>query len=536
VIRLLFFYLGPLIVLIIFFSIQYSAMVAESRRLHLTAIAENQSNTLNLFLSERIVNLDNLIDDPRFQHPPASANLQIYLDRLKKNSQTFVDIGYFDSSGIQVAYAGPYPSLEKVDYSSEDWFRRLKQSDENFIITDIYLGFRQIPHFTIAVSRNIEGELVILRATLDPGNIYEYMRSLEGANEVFISIVNEDGYYQLVTPHIGTPLESSSIVPPETPRLGAETLKIDGSRITYAYSWLRLADWALIVQPSDPQRGGFFSGFNLRIYIIATAMILLIISVIAFRANKLVEMQMETDRTRAQLEHASKLASVGELAAGIAHEINNPLAVINEEAGLIKDYMNPEFGETMDPERLEEHLNSIQQSVFRCRDITHKLLRFVRKSDVELKTHNINDIIDGVVDGLLMREMQVSNIEIEKNYDPNIPTILTDRNQLQQVILNIINNGVDALEGRPGTITIKTRTENNHVEIAISDTGKGIKPGDIEKLFMPFFTTKEVGKGTGLGLSVSYGIIKSLGGEIKVDSTVGRGSEFTIILPMKPGK
>jgi two-component system NtrC family sensor kinase len=536
VIRLLLFYLGPLIVLIIFFSIQYNALVSESRRLHLTAIAENQSNTLNLFLSERIVNLDNLIDDPRFEHPPTSSNLQIYLERLKMNSQSFIDIGYFDASGIQTAYAGPYPSLEKVDYSSEDWFQSLRKGDERFIITDIYLGFRQIPHFTIAVSRNIGGEEIILRASLDPGNIYEYMRSLEGANEVFISIVNEDGYYQLVTPHIGTPLETSSIVPPQNPRLGAENVKIDGSRITYAYSWLRLADWALIVQPSDNEKQGFFSGYNLRIYIIAAAMIVLIILVIAFRANKLVEMQMETDRTRAQLEHASKLASVGELAAGIAHEINNPLAVINEEAGLIKDYMDPEFGKGMEPERLREHLDSIQRSVFRCRDITHKLLRFVRKSDVELKTHDINGIIDGVVDGLLVRELRVSNIEIEKKYSSDIPSIMTDSNQLQQVILNIINNGVDALEGQAGTISISTRRENNKVLVIIRDTGKGIKPEELEKLFMPFYTTKEVGKGTGLGLSVSYGIIKSLGGEIKVDSTVGKGSEFTIILPFKPGK
>jgi len=536
IIRLLFTYLLPLVILIIYFYIQYNGIVAESRRLHLGAIAENQSNTLNLFLSERIVNLNNIIHDPRLQLPPRSETLRAYLRELKQTSETFVDIGYFDSSGVQTAYEGPYPSLEKRNYGSESWYQKLKSDDENFIITDIYLGFRQRPHFTIAVRRIIDGQFIVMRATLDPEKIYEYMRSLEGAGEVFISIVNKDGTYQLVTPHIGTPLESASIVPPQTPRLGAENVRIDGARITYAYSWLKTADWALIVQRSSDEDQGFLAGFHLKIISISLLLTIVILFIIFNRAGKLAELQKQTDETRLQLEHASKLASVGELAAGIAHEINNPLAIINEEAGLIKDLMNPEFGEPIGQDQLYEHLDTIQESVFRCRDITHKLLRFVRKSDIELKTHDFHQIIDGVVDGLLIHEMEVSNIEISKEYSPNIPQILTDGNQLQQVILNIINNGVDAIGDHPGKITIKTSYNKDKVRTAISDTGSGIEPDKLDKIFLPFFTTKEVGKGTGLGLSVSYGIIKNLGGTIEVNSVVGQGSTFTIILPVNLGK
>ncbi len=536
VIRLLLTYLGPLLLLIIYFNIQYNNLLSESNRLHLTAIAENQSNTLNLFLTERIINLDNVIDDPKLQIPPTSEQLQSYLKVLKKTSETFVDIGFFNPEGVQTAYAGPYPSLEQRNYSSEQWYQTLRQKEENYIITDIYLGFRQRPHFTIAVSRMINDQYVVLRATLDPEKIYEYMLSLEGADEVNISIVNKDGYHQLVTPHMGTALESSSIVPPTTPRLGAEEVEIDNTEITYAYSWLRTADWALIVQRTNPQPQGLLSSVNQTVIIIALPVVLLIILIIITRAKKLVELQMETDRTRAQLEHASKLASVGELAAGIAHEINNPLAVINEEAGLIKDYMNPEFGTPMEPDQLKEHLDNIQHSVFRCRDITHKLLRFVRKSDIEVKSNDIHKVINEVIDGLLMREMAVSNIEIVKNYDTAIPHIQTDGNQLQQVILNIINNAADALEGKPGKITVSTEQEGQYLRISISDTGKGMTHEQMEKIFLPFFTTKEVGKGTGLGLSVSYGIIKSLKGHIEVDSMPGEGSTFTIILPISIGQ
>ncbi len=368
---------------------------------------------------------------------------------------------------------------------------------------------------------------------MSPDKMYEYIRTLSGANEVYTSIVNDEGYYQLVTPHIGTLLESSSLVPDKKPSLGADKVEIEGVTINYAYSWLKNADWALIVQYSKSQDQGIFAGFRSTIVVSAIVIILLTFFVILSRANKIVEMQIEADRTRLQLEHAAKLASVGELAAGIAHEINNPLAVINEEAGLIKDLMNAEYGQPISQEELEDRLTTIQKAVFRCRDITRKLLGFVRKTDIKLKEHDIHQLIDYVVDGLLGKELEVSNVKIFKKYDRSLPSITTDANQLQQVLLNIINNGVDALEGKPGSIEIETYRIKNRIVIAVSDNGCGISPENLTKIFMPFHTTKQVGKGTGLGLSVSYGIIKSLGGKIEVESTLGEGSVFRIELPAK---
>ncbi|UCD18263.1 MAG: histidine kinase [Candidatus Zixiibacteriota bacterium] len=534
VIRLVLTYLAPLLILIIYFYFQYNAMLSESRRLHLKAIAENQANTLDLFLSERLVNLSNLIDDPKFPVPPSPGSLEKYLEKLAKNSETFVDIGYFDSTGVQVSYVGPYPSLENRNYSSEPWYQALR--DEDFVITDIYLGFRQLPHFTIAVRRIIDNHFVVLRSALSPGRIYDYMASLEGANEVLTSIVNRAGYYQLVTPHIGTPLESSSIVPPDHTKLGVEDVNIGGDSFTYGYSWLKTADWALIVQWAHPESEGFLSGMQLRLVIISSLLIFFSIFMILYRSRRLVEFQIESDRTRAQLEHAAKLASVGELAAGIAHEINNPLAVICEEAGLMKDLMDPEFGTPHRPEELTEHLDNIEESVFRCRDITGKLLGFVRQTDMDLREHDIHEILDDVVDGILGPEMAVSNIEVIRDYQHDIPRLVTDKNQLQQVILNIINNAVDAIGGLAGRITITTSNESKNARIAIADTGGGISPELLDKIFLPFFTTKEVGRGTGLGLSVSYGIIKSLGGKIEVESSPGEGSTFSIVLPYKDRK
>jgi two-component system NtrC family sensor kinase len=532
IIRLLLTYMTPLILLTIYFYVQYGVIISEGRRLHLTAIAENQANTLDLFLSERLVNLSNLIDDPKLEIPPSSSKMQVYLEHLKRNSETFIDVGYFDSAGVQAAYAGPFPSLEKRNYGSEDWFVELKNRASNFIITDIYLGFRQRPHFTIAVSRLKDNQYVVLRATLDPEKIYEYITARHGAGEVYTSIVNQAGFYQLVSERIGHPLEASQFIPPVQPSLGSEEVRIDGSSFTYAYSWLRNAHWALIVQWTAGERLGFLSGARLKILVLSAVMIILIFVIIIYRSRKLVTLQMESDRTRAQLEHASKLASVGELAAGIAHEINNPLAVISEEAGLMKDLMNPEFGETAEPEELGAHLDNIQESVFRCRDITRKLLGFVRKTDIDLKPHDIHKLIDGVMDGLLRQEMAVEDIEVIRSYADGIPPLVTDGNQLQQVLLNIFNNAADAIETKPGKITIRTSADDRFIYIAITDTGKGMTPEQMNKIFLPFFSTKEVGKGTGLGLSVSYGIIKSLGGKIEVKSRPGEGSTFTVSLPL----
>jgi two-component system NtrC family sensor kinase len=268
----------------------------------------------------------------------------------------------------------------------------------------------------------------------------------------------------------------------------------------------------------------------------ASIVFLLSLCVIVTRAGKLVEAYIESERNRLQLGQAAKLASVGELAAGIAHEINNPLAAISAEAGLVKDLMSPEFGEPTKPEELVPYLDSIQELVLRCRDITHKLLRFVRKTDVELKEENLHDLIDEVLSDILGHEIELSNVELVKEYDCAVPEILTDGHQFQQVILNMVNNSIDALGENPGKITIATSCAGGELSVKVADTGKGMTAEQLDKVFLPFFTTKEVGEGTGLGLSVSYGIIKSLGGEIEVESEVGDGTVFTVTLPMRGGR
>ena len=532
-VRLFVSYIAPIVLLSVFFYFQYEDLAETSRDAHLRAIADNRTSTLDLYLTERLVNLSNAFGDPRFPIPPTSQEIAGTLAKLQATSSAFVDVGYFDASGVQTVYAGPYPALANRSYSEEAWYRSLKDSTRGHVITDIYLGFRQRPHFTIAVSKYVDGDMVVLRSTLDPHRIYEYIQPPEDSLEVRTSIVNGSGLFQLVSPEIGSPLQQSPILPPERPRSGVACAEVNGQRVPYAYGWLHEADWVLIVQPTERNGGGALGGFRVPFVSIATLLVMVLTIIIYNRAGSIITAQRESDRTRAQLEHAAKLASVGELAAGIAHEINNPLASISEEAGLTKDLLSPEFGGKLSNEEIIARLESIQRSVFRCRDITSKLLKFVRKTDVDLREHDIHEIIDDVVDGFLGPEFAVSKIAMVKEYDPESPRVLTDEHQLEQVLLNLVNNAVDAIGNAGGTITIRTSHDNGTIAISVTDTGCGMTDEQLHHIFMPFFTTKDVGKGTGLGLSVSYGIMKSLGGRIEVESESGKGSTFTLIHPVR---
>jgi two-component system NtrC family sensor kinase len=530
--RLFITYVAPLIILTFFFRYQYKSLQDESRSLHMKSIAENLSNTLDLFLRERVVNLINIIDDPRISIPPTSSVMHSYLEKLKRDSDTFIDIGFFDSTGVQTAYAGPLTGLENRDYSHEQWYTTLKKQKERFIITDNYLGFRNQPHFTIAIKRLIKDKCLMLRATLDPKKLYEFISSQENPDEVFISVLNSNGVYQVVTPIVGSVLENSSILPPDSTNLGVQDVALNNGNEYYAFAWLNNAKWAVIVQKNSDEESS--TSFNLQTSILGFSAILifLIIVIIIIRTKKLVQYEKEKDIADAQLEQAAKLASIGELSSGIAHEINNPLAIIASEVGLMKDLMDPEFSTNTTFNDLDPHIQNIRDATFRCRDITGKLLSFVRKGDIELKHHNVHSLLNEIVDDLLGHEMYVSNIEIIKKYCDGMPEILTDGNQLKQVFLNIINNAADAITP-PGKIIISTSIGANSINIEIADTGKGISQENVDKIFLPFFTTKEVGKGTGLGLSVSYGIIKNLGGKIEVKSILGIGTTFTISLHQK---
>lgn len=233
------------------------------------------------------------------------------------------------------------------------------------------------------------------------------------------------------------------------------------------------------------------------------------------------------------IEYTSKMASIGRLAAGVAHEINNPLAIINEKAGLMKDLV----GMTEDfphKERFLKTIAAITKSVDRCSAITHRLLGFAKRMDVKLETIDLEELLKEVL-SFLGKEAAYRNIQIDFHVDEEIPSIESDRGQLQQVFLNIINNAVAAVD-KDGHIDIWIeKRRDGQVRVRIKDDGHGISRENLKKIFEPFFTTKKE-YGTGLGLSITYGIVQKLGGNIEVESEVGKGTSFIITLPIQVTK
>ena len=242
-----------------------------------------------------------------------------------------------------------------------------------------------------------------------------------------------------------------------------------------------------------------------------------------------------SDKKRQQLyseaEHSNKLASIGRLAAGVAHEINNPLSIINQKTGLVQDFM--EFsGDFEHKEAMAEALAGIQSSINRCKTITHRLLGFARHTDVETEELDVNSLLREVID-FLAREATYNQIRIDFDLDLDVGKIMSDRGPLQQVFLNITNNAIDAI-GDHGTIVLSSRkVDQKSILIKIADDGPGMSTEVQERIFEPFFTTKETGKGTGLGLSITYGLVRKLGGDIKVISELGEGTTFKITLPVQ---
>jgi two-component system, NtrC family, sensor kinase len=224
------------------------------------------------------------------------------------------------------------------------------------------------------------------------------------------------------------------------------------------------------------------------------------------------------------------MASIGRLAAGVAHEINNPLAIINEKAGLMKDLFTFKK-EYQKNQVLMGLLDSILGSVTRCGKITKRLLGFARHMDVSVQTVNIEEVIREVL-GFLNKEAEYRSIRISIEVAENLPNMDTDAGRLQQVILNIINNAFAAMENN-GNLRVKVVMEGEKdILLTISDDGCGIPETDIKRVFEPFFSTKTGKGGTGLGLSITYGLIEQLGGTINVKSELNRGTTFTITLPI----
>jgi signal transduction histidine kinase len=232
-----------------------------------------------------------------------------------------------------------------------------------------------------------------------------------------------------------------------------------------------------------------------------------------------------------RLLQASRLADIGQLAAGVAHEINTPLASIALRAeSLLRSVSDPRLQEIESFKNFPRYLKTIDEEIFRCKKIISALLDFSRVRKPEVRETDLNGLAEKAAD-LVGHQMKLKQVALKVELDPGLPRIQADDGQLRQAIIALLMNALDATAGG-GKVEVTTRREGDDaVSLTVADDGPGIPPENLGKIFSPFFSTKPVGQGTGLGLAICHGIITSHHGEIRVESEVGRGTRFSLVLP-----
>lgn len=450
--------------------------------------------------------------------------------RIKRQYNFFADLGVINQTGIQRHYWGPY-DLREVDYSEEDWFREV--IEKGVFISHVYSGYRQVPHFAIAVANQdpITRKTWVLRATIDAVTLQNFVNTIKTNASDDLFLVDDNGNLQTSSKYYGRNL--SHLFTTIQPGI-QKGFSREGDNIFYAIGKIKKTPWSLVLVEKRYIHHHDWTTFRTRLLTIVTACLILnflivygLVTMLANLIRKGDEMQMTMLQ---EAEHTDKLASVGRLAAGVGHEINNPLAIINQKTGLAEDLilMSPGFEHKKD---IQDCLTSINNSVDRCKAITHRLLGFARRSTVCSELLQVNDVIEEVIQ-FLENSMMHSRIQLVLQLQKDLPPINSDHLQLQQIFLNIINNAIDAI-GKDGEVSIISHLVAGEVRVVIQDNGPGIESDTLPHIFEPFYTTKETGKGTGLGLSITYGLIKKLGGDITVRSHVGKGTAFTLTLPIQ---
>jgi two-component system, NtrC family, sensor kinase len=513
------------------FSVSYRAKILETLRNRV----DNRRDAIDLFLDERVSQLYTLTYSHSFDQLKDEEYLNRVFTLMQMRSKSFVDIGIIDRAGYYVAYVGPY-ALKGLNYKDEEWFHQVMM--RTFYISDVFTGFRKFPHFIIAVMRREGDQTWILRATIDTEIFDSMVKAAQIGQKGDAFVLNKNGVLQTPPRFSGELLEKVDYLSVDKfAGMRIEEKVVNGEESVYASTWLRTKDWVLFIKESPGEELIPLQHARLLVIGLGLIGILLIVIGTVFISRSMIARLIDVNREKAALDdslmQSSKMAALGKLAAGIAHEVNNPLAVIKEKVGWLKDLLSEEDVSTSENfQEFDDALRKIDYHIDRAKKVTHRLLGFARRMEPSQERVNVNKVLEETID-FLRNEAHYRNIEIRTHYDLDLPETTSDSAQLQQVFLNILNNALDAIS-KDGVISVRTTyiARDTKMAICISDNGPGIPNEVLNKIFDPFFTTKDVGKGTGLGLSISYSIVEKLGGKIIVSSEEGKGTTFTISLPI----
>jgi two-component system, NtrC family, sensor kinase len=526
----------PLIIVVTISYFWFQSILKDDYRNQSRWQIENTKQTVEFFIEEKLSGLRFLSSAYSYEQLSDEKFLSELFLKFKKEFSGLVDLGVIDSNGFQKSYVGPY-SLMGKDYSNQDWFHEVVI--RSAYVSDVFMGYRKIPHFAIAVKREMpeKGIFWILRATIDMHTLEKYASAMNLRDNDDAFIITHEGILQTPSRFHGNVLEKIPLpikLSQEVTLLQDTTLS-DKNPAIFGYAAIKNSPWFLVTIINSSPYLKIPNIFKNELVIITVLSIIFSIFVTIALAqsvvNRIKKADQELEQAIESTEHASKLASIGRLAAGVAHEINNPLAIINEKAGLMKDILETSEDIRENKDKFLILLHGVFESVNRCRTITHRLLGFSRRMDVGHDAIDLNDAVREVL-GFIEKEILYRDIVLTLNLADTLPKVVTDKGQIQQVFLNIINNAVDAVDEGGQIEVASVMQDAKTVRVSVKDNGIGIPKEKLKHIFEPFYTTKEKGKGTGLGLSISYGIMQRLGGTLQVESEVHKGTTFIVEVPI----
>ena len=493
----------------------------------LDAEISEHRETIDHFLAERTMDLKVLSSNLGFDYLTGSGNLKRVFDNLQKELPCFTDMGIIDDQGRHRAYVGPYDLLAK-NYKETPWFKAIQQRE--FYVSDVFLGFRNDPHFIIAVKQTTNEGFWILRATVDTDYFERLVAEVLSKRDGDAYIVNKDGIFQS-TPRWGGKIMAQSEVKYKEPFEGVRLEERGGKIIMMA--WLERVPWLCV---AEFKREDIYSPLrNVRtvgIFVFVLGTMLIVLTVI-FTTNYLFS-RLETKRRNIrfldhQLQHSNRMASSMKLASGFVREVNETLSNIDLVLSWVDDLAQGDLSGEESRTEVRESLKQVRSELVRARRATGRFLKSTQSSLPIIREVRVRDLLDEIIE-LLERELHFNRITVQRDYQDPLPPVQSDPSQLRQVFQNLIVNAVTAI-GKDGAITLTTQGSEERVSIGIADTGPGIPKERLEKIFEPLFTTKP--DGTGLGLSIGAGILKKLGGQISVKSEIGKGAVFTVDIPTR---
>ncbi len=498
----------------------------------------NTQRAVSFFLLERKAALDFII-----AHSTHNQELRDFdqfrgiFEALQQSFEGgFVDLGLIVANGKQTMYVGPY-NLEGKDYSQQPWFQHVKQ--EYVYISDVFLGYRHIPHLVIAVRKDLgDGSFYVVRSSLSIEPFEHLLTNLELGGKGDAFIINHEGRLQTPSKYHGKILETINLPLPQYSERTQVTEIQNGvdEPLVFGYRFIDETPFILMIvkKKNELLSEWYKARWKLIIFLLFSASFILsaIAGMVTYMVNRIYIADEKRLDTLHKIEYTNKLASIGRMAASVAHEINNPLAIINEKAGLIKDtfVIKKKYSED---EKLIGMIDSVLRSVKRAGKITKQLLTFARNLEASIEPVHLAKTFHEIL-SFVEKDAELRSIEIQVQSQPYVPIIRSDRGKLEQIFLNIIHNAFASMNDG-GLLRIQLSTlRENRVEIRIQDDGCGIPADYLDRIFEPFFSTKTGQGGTGLGLSITYKLINEIGGTVNVESEVGKGTCFIITLPVEP--